>query len=144
MVVLLMTMMVHYGADAGTANHDYLQHSYERIAEHESHVGERVYVWGRVIGGHRDALVIESAGRVLRVDGTDLHAAPGDSVQVAGVIRPGGIIEAERAYVSPRDDQPYLYGVSLVGLLVALGAASRKWTIDTTDLVLVSRKEDDD
>lgn len=114
-------------------------------AEYNSHLGQRILVFGTVTETNEEWIEIrsESDGRSisLRVTGADVAVEPGGVVQVYGTLKPDRTITAERIEIvnSSRWAELYKYGTSAVGALGFVVLFFRHWRIDTATWTLEGR-----
>lgn len=140
LLALLFATTVHYGAL--DARHDRTEVDAQRLRDYEANVGEPVFFWGRVVGSDGETLQVRAASRTFGVR-TDRDPPPGSAVQVYGRLEPGREVTPERLVVSRPDALGRMYGVSVVGLLLAAAGFLRAWRVDLDRLAFVPREEDD-
>lgn len=135
-----MIFMAHYAAFA--PEHKYSKVSQEKIQSHTDHVGEKVYLWGRVVQDD-DTLIIDSAKEQVAVLGTEAVVDPNDAIQIYGTIQANGSLVSERVVVSEQSSLLRLYAISVVGLLLTIISFLKSWKIDISRLTLTARKVGD-
>lgn len=117
----------------------------ELATDYDAHVGSQTLLFGEVVGvdGETARIRIDADAGVytLRVRSFDATVDPGGVVQVLGVVRPDGVLVADRIVVveSSPGDRLYKYGVSLLGVGFVVVVFFRRWRIDTDRLVLEAR-----
>jgi hypothetical protein len=141
LVTLLSVLVLHYSAAGAT--HVTTLSSREKVVSPAAHVGDSVYFWTRADTVAAGTMTVTVAGTRLTVVDVGADVDPGDVVQVAGTIRPGATVAADQVVVSPRERRSRLYGVSVLGLLLAVGGFLRAWTVDVTDAGFVPRGGED-
>jgi hypothetical protein len=115
----------------------------DAIDEHyEDHVGERVHLWAGVVGERDGAVVVRVRSLELVLSSPPPSSvAPGDLIQVYGELRPDRRMETHAYHVQSPSDRRYMYGVSVVGGLLAAGAFLRRWRVDVDRLRFVPRED---
>jgi hypothetical protein len=110
-------------------------------ANYDQRVGDRVHLWTTVVD-ERDGWVVLGADRLrLRATAPPPSAVtPGDQVQVLGRLAPDRRFETTAAHVQSSGRVTYMYGVSLVGGVVAAAAFLRRWRVDPTGWRFVPRE----
>lgn len=141
LAILLAAMAVHYGATA--PDRDPYAGTDDLVGDYRAHVGEEVYVWGRVVRAAPDAIVVRSGSLALTVE-TAATAAPGDVVQVYGTLRPDRRVDARRVVVSEREYMRSMYAISGVAGLLTAALFVRSWRIDPRSLSIRPRGDGDD
>lgn len=139
--VVLLAMFIHYGAVASQPGHDRLKESNKKLESYEQHVGDRLYFWGQVVSSSGEDFAVRTSGRRLRVTESEATVREGDAVQVAGVVRPNHVIEAEKVVVSPQLNIQYLYIVSALGAVLTAFLFSQSWSAQWRELQFVPRQE---
>ncbi|MFC6872865.1 hypothetical protein [Halobellus marinus] len=110
--------------------------------EYPSHVGERIHLWGAVVGVDDGTVVVGTEGLRLRVTSPRPDAvAVGDQIQLYGTLAPDRRFETTAYHVQSTGDRQYMYGISVVGSLLAAGAFLRRWRIDTDGWRFVPRED---
>ncbi|MFB6179729.1 MAG: hypothetical protein ABEI77_08405 [Halorientalis sp.] len=110
--------------------------------EYNSHVGEQVFLFGRVQQTNRSNGTMEIRVQAddgsfpLTVSGTDATVEPGGDVQVYGTIREDRRVSAEQIVVvnQRQASRLYKYAVSLVGAGLVVVAFFRQWQVDRDEL----------
>lgn len=143
LTVSLFAMFVHYGAIADGEGHDRTQVSQRQLQTYEQHLGEQIFFWGTVVTVDTDSFAVRSAGEELTVAGHAADVEPGDTVQVFGTTKAERTIRAERVVVSESTNVRYLYVISALGFLIALGAFLRDWEVQWHSLRVAPREDDD-
>lgn len=139
-VLALAGMAVHYGATE--ADHYPYTPTTDLAADYDAHVGERTYFWAGVTAVEDDGLRVENYAVDLRVRADPTGVDPGDTVQVAGTVRPDHTVDAARVVVSPRPNRRYMFAVSGLAALLVGGAVLRYWRIDLRTLTVRPRERD--
>jgi len=88
--------------------------------------GQQVDTWVTV-AERRDGEFVTESGWVVTADSLPPSLDAGDSVQVYGTARPGPRIAADRLAVTDGTNRGFMLGVSVCGLLLAVGATLRHW-----------------
>ena len=120
--------------------HDYPDDDH-LVAEYDRYVGSDVVVSGRIESTEPTVLRIESgAGEEMRLTLTGAEFERGDNVWLYGTARPDRTVAVESAVV--RDDWElwYMYAVSALGGLVALGRFVDGWRLDRRRLAFEPRE----
>lgn len=111
-------------------------------ANYDDRVGDRVHLWGVVAGEEAGRVVVRVGPLRLRVSEPPPSAvAPGDGIQIYGRLDPGERFETTAYHVQSSGRVVYMYGVSVVGGLVAAGAFLRRWRIDRERWAFVPRED---
>jgi hypothetical protein len=100
--------------------------------------GQEVDVWLTVASRNGDSFR-SARGWTVTADSLPASLDPGDSVQVYGIARPGPSIEARRVVVTDATNRQYLYGISALALLLAVGLTLRHWRPSLRDLTVRPR-----
>ncbi len=109
-------------------------------ANYADRVGDRVHLWGTVVGDEDGETVIAADDLRLRVTDPPPSAVErGDQVQVEGRLRPDRRLETRSYDVITGGERVRLYAVSAVGGLVAAGAFLRRFRLDRERWVFVPR-----
>jgi len=108
-----------------------------------AHHGEAVDTWVTV-AERRDGAFVTAEGWVVTADRLPSSLDAGDGVQVYGTARPGPRIAAERLVVTDRRNRQYMFAVSALGLVLAVGATLRYWRPALGDGYLVPRGTGDE
>ncbi|WP_311171834.1 hypothetical protein [Halobellus ordinarius] len=109
--------------------------------EYSTHVGEKAHLWGEVVGIEDGSVVIGFEGLRLRVTAPKPGTvAVGDQVQIYGTLAPDRQFETTAYHAQSPADRTYMYGVSVLGSLLAAGAFLRRWRIDTDEWQFVPRE----
>lgn len=94
-------------------------------SDFSAHHGEAVEVWVTVEATTTDGFRATN-GCVVTGD-IPATLAPGDAVQVYGVARPGPRIAAERVAVSTPANRRYMFGVSVLAIVMTVALGLRHW-----------------
>ena len=143
LTAVLFGLFVHYGAVADEEGHATTQSAERLLASPAEHTGEQLYFWGTVTTTTQDSFEVSVDDRIVGITGSQASVEPGDVVQIVGTLQKGGVVTANRIVISQRANLEYLYVVSAIGLLVALGVFGRSWTINWDSLHLTERGNDD-
>jgi len=109
-------------------------------ASYADRVGDRVHLWGTVVGEEGGETVIAAGSLRLRVTDPPPSAVDrGDQVQVEGRLAPDRRLETRSYDVIQGEERVRLYAVSVVGGLVAAGAVLRRFRLDREEWVFVPR-----
>lgn len=146
LVLALVGLAAHYDATR-LANTESLTTVEAVVGPDPPGVGDRAYLWLTVESVADSRLTVSSPAGVppLVVDasgietGTVARVAPGDVVQVFGVVTGDARIEATRLVVHDRGNQRRMYVISAIGGLLAAGAFLRRWRVDWRRLTFTSR-----
>lgn len=138
---LLASSLVHYGAVGD--RHDLVQSSTAKLDHYDRHIGETVYLWGKVTEVGTGGTVVTVEEQRLTVHGVTGDPDPGDVIQIYGTLRPEGVVEAERTVLSVGERRLPLYVVSAIGLLLALVVVARRWRLDRESWTVRPREGDD-
>ncbi|QCC46844.1 hypothetical protein DV707_03705 [Halobellus limi] len=109
--------------------------------EYPSHVGERVHLWGEVVETGDGTVVLAADPLRFAVSDPPPRAVdPGDSVQVYGTLRPDRRMETTAYDVQSTGRIGYMYGVSVLGALLAAAGFLRRWRVDRSGWRFVPRE----
>jgi hypothetical protein len=111
-------------------------------ADYDAHVGERIALWATVRAVGPDGIVVASDAGRLTVVGSEARVTPGDEVQVVGRLRPERRLVADRTVVSRAPERRYMFAVSALAALIAVGWTLARWRPDPDRLALVARDRD--
>jgi hypothetical protein len=142
--VALVGMAVHYGAVVDA--HTPYPTAGALAADYDSHVGEEFYMWMDVVGVEGDTLVVRNGPDgtlTLRAVSTSVDAAPGDVVQIYGVLDPDNRVAVRRIVVSGQRDRQSMLLVSAAAVPLVVGLFARRWTVDWDRYAFVPRGDRD-
>ncbi|WP_435335114.1 hypothetical protein [Haloarchaeobius sp. TZWWS8] len=118
--------MLDYAAEADSQSHFPTDPELER--SYPAYHGERVHVWLDVVETTEDGFVGDFGdGVTFRVTDASSGVEPGDTVQVYGTAGPDRRIDASRVVVSDGENVRYMLGVSVLSVLLTLGAVFSHW-----------------
>jgi hypothetical protein len=95
---------------------------------YDDRVGDAVHLWGRVVAETPGGFAMRAGPLRLSVR-TDAPVAAGDYVQVYGVLRPGGGLDARRVVTRTPGERARLFAVSALALPVVAAAFRRRWRV---------------
>jgi hypothetical protein len=111
--------------------------------EYAAYVGDRTHLWTEAVGAENGTLLVETDGLSLRVSAPSPAAVePGDRVQLYGTIAPDHRFETANYHVQSGDSIVYMYGVSVLGSILAAGLFLRRWRIDVEGRQFVPRGDE--
>ncbi|ELY45700.1 hypothetical protein [Natronorubrum sulfidifaciens] len=144
----LLGLCVHYGA---TYDDNWPHPTGDQLRDdYDAYAGERVLLIGDVQAVDGDTLevhITDSADRTaadLEVHAPDTTVDSGGTVQVYGVLEADQTVTTADVVVVNPDSHALYYklGVSVVGVLLAIGYLFRHWRIDPRTLALEPRPTD--
>jgi hypothetical protein len=142
-VICVAGMGVHYDA---TFEEQWPYPTGDELAtDYDAHVGQETFLFGTAVSVDDETARIrvdaDAGTYTLRVRSFDATVDPGGTVQLLGVVRPDGVLVADRVVVveSSGGSRLYKYGVSVLGAGLVLVAFFRHWRIDTERLTLEAR-----
>lgn len=150
-VVTLCVVVVIFGTGVHYAQASDEQWPYPTpdalATDYDAHVGEPVFLIGRVVSVAPESesleLVVDTNRVPLRLTATDVSVsvASGGVVQVFGTSAPNRSIVVDRAVVVNDSGSAalYKYGVSIVGAGLVLALFFRHWQVGTRPLGLEAR-----
>ena len=151
-VVALAGLGVHYGA---TYDEHWPHPSGDQLGDdYDAFVGERILLIGEVssVDAEADTVVVrvtDSADEVaaeIAVSGVDESVEPGGTVQVYGVLEADRTMDAEAVVVVDRSPAAtgYKLGVSVLGILLAVGYFLLQWRPNPRKLAFEPHRPSDD
>lgn len=138
---LLVATLVQYGA--GKANDRSLSEPRHVLNNWDDYTGEDVYLWASVVETNDDAVVIAAGGVRLTITAAIPRATPGDTIQVYGTARNNHRIDPTRTIVAAESGTHYMYGVSILAVILTITAFFRHWRLDTAHWSFARRRSDD-
>lgn len=140
-VLALAGMVTHYprAADGHTP---YTQDA-ELAADYDAHLGEKTYFWAEVTAVGSDRIRVDNYAIDVWVHVEDPPPGlePGDTVQVAGTVRPDRRIDASRVVASSRVNRRYMFAVSGLAALLVAGLSLCHWRVDLRTLTVRPRRD---
>lgn len=142
LVVLILTlqagMFVDYGHRPETCpNTECL------LADYDRYVGESVRLGGIVVETDPPTIVLRGergATLPLRLVGVDPSVSRNDKVDVYGTVAPDRTITVQDFVVKQATDRRYMFGISLVGIVLIVAFGRRRWRFDPGALVFRRRE----
>ena len=109
---------------------------------YNSYVGDRAHLWGGVVDQQDGSVVIQIQSLKLELSSPPPSSVgTGDLIQVYGEFRPNHRMEVHEYHVQSPSDRRYMYGISIVGGLLAAGAFLRRWRVDFDRVWFVPRED---
>ena len=138
-VLALAGMVTHYPRVAD--DHAPYTQDAELAEDYDAHLGEETYFWAGVTAVESDRIRVDNYAIDVWVHVEDPPAGlePGDTVQVAGTVRPDRRIDASRVVASPRVNRLYMFAVSGLAALLVAGLTLRHWRVDLRTLTVRPR-----
>lgn len=144
LAVVLLCVIGGFAVDyAATADDATVYPTSTELAEsYERFHGERIVIWVRV-SSVSDG---QFTGSSWTVETTSVPPAVdvGDSVEIAGMARPGHVVEADRIVVTDTANRHYMLGVSALALLGTGLFVLSRWRPSRERWVLVPRTSGDE
>jgi hypothetical protein len=134
--ILFAGMIFHYSLTA--PQNETVRKSLEKVSNPEENIGETVYFWSGVREISKNKLIYDGF-EVVNVDKT---VKSGDGVQIYGTIQSDKQIIAENTIVIKKENRTRLFIVSIFGVLFAISAFIRSWTVDISTLTFIPRESE--
>ena len=141
-VVLLCVIGVSAVDYAATADERSVYPTAAELADaYDEYHGERIVVWVRVASVSDGQFA--GGEWTVRAESVPSAVDVGDSVEVAGVARPGRVVVAERIVVTDARNRGYMFAVSALALVGTTLFLFSRWRISREQWALVPRDGDD-
>lgn len=140
---VLGALFVGYGATTPDPTRNDYPNERLLIEDPDDAVGQQVELSGEVVVVDPVLIAVENPTGdplELRVTNVDEPVAEGEELRVFGTVGPDMSIAAQRTLVREPWESSYMYAVSLLGGMWALGRFVRGWRVDTDEWAFVQRE----